>query len=157
VAAVDKPTILDIVRRLSDVVINRPDVAALREMRSTVDSPAFSREIREFMRSANSDESRDALMAELTRLQRLIEELHARLVNDQKLISTIGVGGGVGIAGAGIVTAITLTVPAIAIFPVVAGIFMTFRFANADRQLNKEVAVCAQLVDELKSIRNELK
>lgn len=89
-------------------------------------------------------------------LQRAIEELHAKLQNDQKLISTIGIGGGVGIAGAGMVTAITLTVPILAIFRVVAGVYMTVRYSKADRQLNEEITICGQIVDELKAIRSTL-
>lgn len=148
-------TILDVVRRLREVVTERPDVAALRDIRMKVDSAAFRREIREFMRTANSDDSRDRLTEELTGFQRDTEELHARLQNDQKLISTIGVGGGVGIAGAGIVTAITLTVPVIAVIPVAAGVFMTIRFAKADKQLNEEITVCSQIIDALKAIRSQ--
>ena len=72
-------------------------------------------------------------------------------------MSTIGVGGGVGIAGAGLVTAITLAVPVLALLPVAAGIYMTVRYSKADEQLSEEITVCSQIVEELKAIRSELK
>jgi len=152
----DDITILDVVRRLQEVVSDRPSVADLRQVRDKMDSRAFRREAAEFLRGANSDETRDRLAEELIGLQRTVEELHAKLQNDQKLISTIGIGGGVGIAGAGIVTAITLTVPILAIFPVAAGIYMTVRYSKADRQLNEEITICSQIVEELKAIRSAL-
>lgn len=108
------------------------------------------------MRAANSDDTRDRLVEQLIGLQRDTEDLQSRLHSEQRLVSTIGVGGGVGIAGAGIVTAVTLAVPALALIPVAAGLYMTFRFSKADKQLSEEGAVAAQIVEELKAIRKEL-
>jgi hypothetical protein len=150
-------SILDIVQKLREAVANRPDAAALRDVRDKLDAPAFRREVREFMRAANSDETRDRLSGQLIGLQRDAEELQSKLLGEQRLVSTIGIGGGVGLAGAGIVTAITLAVPALALIPVVAGVYMTFRYSGADRQLTEEATICGQIVEELKAIRGEIK
>lgn len=150
-------TVLDIVKGFRHGLTRRPDVAALRDIRGKLDDPALRREAAEFIRFANSDDIRDRLTTQVIGLQRDVEELQSRLQGEQRRVSTIGVGGGVGIAGAGLVTAITLAVPALALLPVAAGLYMTFRYSKADEQLSQEITVCGQIIEELKAIRSELK
>lgn len=149
-------SIVEIVRALRDALEGEPSIDRLREVRATIDDPAFGREVVEVARMINEPDTGDVLRRSMVDLQRACEEIATRREGDLRRIGLMGIGGGAGLATGGILAAVAIAVPAVALLPFAGGVYMLIRYGLADRQIGEEIGLCRQIAEEIKIVRGRL-
>ncbi len=135
------------IRKIAEAIGDSPTIAELRHIREQLDSWLFRENVRQTLSGINSPERIAEIRDSLRHLQRKAEEILGQRDNQRETLRLLGLGGGAGIAGGALVTAMTIAVPAIAIIPVAAGVFMMWRAESSSRSMTEEIRLFEQIAD----------
>lgn len=107
-------------------------------MRKHLDSTVLEANFRHALRTLNDQEKlRDAASA----CRRAAQDLRVKRADTLDIVRIGVIGGGAGLSTGAIVTALALTVPALALIPIVGGVFMVLRGRAASQQLAEEIGL----------------
>ena len=123
-----------------------PSTKELFEMRKHLDSTVLEANFRHALRTLNDQEKlRDAASA----CRRVAQDLRVKRADTLDIVRIGVIGGGAGLSTGAIVTALALTVPALALIPIVGGVFMVLRGRAASQQLAEEIGLLDNIAERI--------
>jgi len=150
-----KVTIHALINALTGQIGDRPDAATLAGILERIDSRAFALEIKEYRRGLNDPDALNDFEDDVLRFRRDIERLRAALDYDRQQLGVIGIGMGVALVGGGIIAAVSIAVPPLALLPIAAGGMVLGTSYSRGKQISREIALCDQMIERLKGLQRD--
>lgn len=137
---------------IASAVAGQPTQAELRKLRDRCDSQAIRRAAREILRSLNHTETRDQVLDHHKRLLRAIEEKVEQTRERKDQAKLIGIGMGSAVTGGGIIAAISIAVPVVAVIPILGGAYCLWRGSENAKFLAAEQTLYEQLREAVRQL-----
>lgn len=147
-----KTELSELVDEITAAVAGQPTHVELRKLRDKCDSRAVQRAVQDAVRGINDPEKKDEVLDRFQRLLRAIAEKAARLKEQKDQANTIGIGVGSATTAGGIVAAITIAVPVVAIIPVLGGAYCIWRGSENAKVLSIERTLYEQLQEAVEKL-----
>lgn len=144
--------LIKVLHTVVDAIDGSASISNLRKLRDQLDSWLLRDNIRKALHGLNSLERISAIRDCLRAIQRKAEELLSARDNEREIVRLVGLGGGTGLVGGAMVTALTMSFPAIAIIPAAGGVYMMWRARIASRSFTEEM----RLLEQIAEIASEL-
>ncbi|KPF63962.1 hypothetical protein [Porphyrobacter sp. AAP60] len=137
----------DLFGEIRKAVEGQPNLRELRILRDTCDSQSTLRATADAFRGINDPDEVDSVRDMHRKLIRALEEKIATTTERRDQAKVVGIGVGTSVAGGGVVAAISIAVPAVALIPIVGGAYCVWRGSENAKALTSELALYIQLKD----------
>lgn len=139
--------LLELLDQVTYAVDGELTVVELRRLRDSCDSQSIRRATTEIYRGINNPADADNIRDWHRRLIRALEEKISETSEKREQAKIVGIGLGTSVAGGGVLTAISIAVPAVALIPIAGGAYCIWRASENARALSAELTLYTQLKD----------
>ncbi|EAQ28809.1 hypothetical protein NAP1_14458 [Erythrobacter sp. NAP1] len=138
--------------QISEAVRGEPTLHELRALRDSCDAQTTRRATFESFRGINNPNDADSIIDLHKKLIRDLEEKISSTREKRDQAKTVGMGIGGSVAGGGIVAALALAVPAVALIPIAGGAYCVWRGSENAKTLTSELTLYIQLKDAVEQL-----